>query len=115
MSTAPQERPAVAILYPTNIHCADCVRDMIDGVLRDKQGVVDASFDADAGSLSVTYRPELVDEEAIRAAIADLGYGFAAGPDAKGSPSGWSNILIVVGIVVALVVAIVLLRAVLGG
>lgn len=104
-----------AVLYPTNVHCADCVRDMINSVLREKPGIVDASYDADAGALAVVYQPDVVDEEAIRATVSELGYGFAESAPTSASVSGPSNALAIAGVIVFLIVAVVLIRILLGG
>lgn len=105
------EGEKTAVLYPTNVHCADCVRDMINGTLRNQEGVVDATYDTASGALSVRYRPEVIAEEAIRATISDLGYGFAeAGPEAP-KKSAISNAVVVMAVVAVLVLLVVLLRS----
>lgn len=108
--TIPNE--ATAVLYPTNVHCADCVRDMISGVLLEKGGVTKAFYDAATGALSVTYRPEITGEDEIRATISELGYGFAEeGSVQAAQGSARANATVVVVIVVALIMVILVIRS----
>lgn len=94
-------------LYLERVHCADCVRDLIEGVVSKTPGVMGAHFEDEDLCLVVEGTP-LVDEEALRTAILDLGYSFR---DPATPPVRPSNLMngVYIGVAVAVLVLIMYL------
>ncbi len=101
-----------AKLYLTKVHCPDCVSDLISGVVLKIEGVQEAEFSENDVSLTVTFDGSLASEQAIKAAIQEVGYGFREAVDLPKSKSSWSN-WAVTGLVLLILVAFVIwMRAV---
>jgi len=105
---------AGAILYLTNVHCADCVRDMMDAVLLDRPGVLGTSYDSGDCTLRVTFDPATTDLEDIRRAVSDLGYGFAAEPQPPHADRRYPGWIVVLAVAVGVTAAILVVRMLLG-
>jgi copper chaperone CopZ len=61
------------VLRAEDILCAGCAEDM-ETVLRETEGIVDASVNYSEGSISVTYDQDLIDRGQVFAKVRQLGF-----------------------------------------
>ena len=72
-------------LSVTGMHCASCAR-LIEEVLAEQPGLVSAQVDLEAERAVVTFDDTLTDLGAVRATIAELGYGSSPTGDVTPPP-----------------------------
>ena len=96
-------------IYMPDIHCADCARDLINGVILNKTGIKEASFDEKKFILSISFDEKLINEDNIKHFLSDAGLkghvnkeGFAD----KENKNRLINSVIIVIIVIILIVFI---------
>jgi copper chaperone CopZ len=90
-----------AVYYLTNVHCADCVRGLIEGVLLELNGVKDVRFNIQSSRLTVYYDSSVLAEKDVKKAIVETGYEIAGQPQKK--VSWFENILTIVVVLLAIV------------
>jgi copper chaperone CopZ len=64
---------AELILKVEHIICAGCAEDM-ENVLRDKDGILEASVNYSDGTIRIRYDPDRLDERSVFLAVRKLGF-----------------------------------------
>jgi copper chaperone CopZ len=72
------------VLEVTGMHCASCAA-LIEEVLAEQPGLVAVQVELEGERARVTYDESVTDLDAVRSAIAELGYG-ASVPEVPPSP-----------------------------
>lgn len=67
------EGKTATVVFATNLHCDNCKKKIEGNIAYDK-GVKDLKVDVANKTVSVTYRTDKTSSEALRQAIAKLGY-----------------------------------------
>jgi Cu2+-exporting ATPase len=60
-------------LQAEGIMCTGCVTDM-ENILKDSEGIIDASVDYATGMINIRYDPEAVDEKQVFLKVSKLGF-----------------------------------------
>ncbi|MCL5291537.1 MAG: hypothetical protein M1548_03285 [Actinobacteria bacterium] len=89
-------------LYLERVHCADCVRDLIEGVVTRVEGVKGARFEE--ADLCLVVEGTEVDEAMLRSAITAVGYSFRDAGAPVNRPSRLAN-----GVYIAIAVVLLIL------
>ncbi|MHB0977192.1 MAG: hypothetical protein ACYC1U_08355 [Candidatus Aquicultorales bacterium] len=95
-------------LYLGRVHCADCVRDLIEGMAGRLEGVRSASFEESDSSLKVLCDPSL-DKSRLRSMAEEYGYEVLEAPG-PGKTTSLANAVIIGAAVLILVVVVILLQ-----
>lgn len=72
-TSAAAEGKTATVVFATNLHCDNCKK-KIEGNIAYEKGVKDLKVDVTNKTVSVTYRTDKTSSEALRQAIAKLGY-----------------------------------------
>lgn len=93
----------------SNVHCPDCVSELIEGTLRNTYGVISAEFDGKRATLAVTYAPDRVSLDEIEASIRAAGFGIRDAGEAVAQGGRW-NAFTIAMVLVWLAAVVVWLR-----
>lgn len=97
------------VIYVPEMHCADCAKDLINGIILNKTGIKKASFDDKEFILNIFFDEKLINEDSIKRFLADAGLKIYVNKNEftdKKSKNRLTNSVIIFIIVIILIIFI---------
>ncbi len=99
-----------ARFYLTGVHCSNCAKDLIDGVLLKKEGIEEALYLEKSSLLKIAYKKERFSKDKIKKLITDIGYGVSENAEdiEAGKNNPWLRIVVFLIVFAILILLITL-------